>query len=41
MAERPEFPFSLVYTRSGDGIARLQRIEAPTNFGQAVIGRND
>jgi hypothetical protein len=41
MAERPEFPFSLVFTRNGDGMARLERIEAPTNFGQAVIARSD
>ena len=41
MAERPEFPFSLVFVPNGHGIARLQQIEAPTNFGQAVIARSD
>ena len=41
MAERPEFPFSLVFVPNGDGMARLQQIEAPTNFGQAVIARSD
>jgi hypothetical protein len=38
MAERNEFPFRLVFSRE-DGLARLERIEAPTNFGQAVIAR--
>jgi hypothetical protein len=41
MAERNEFPFRLVFSRDGDGLARLDRIEAPTNFGQAVIARRD
>lgn len=40
MTDRPEFPFALVFDRTGDGIAHLQRIEAPTNFGQAVIARH-
>jgi len=39
MAERNEFPFRLVFSRTGDGLAQLERIEAPTNFGRAVIAR--
>jgi hypothetical protein len=38
MAEAREFPFRLSFSLS-DGVAELQRIEAPTNFGQAVIAR--
>ena len=38
IAEQREFPFRLVYSRDG-GTARLERIEAPTNFGRAVIAR--
>ena len=36
--EAREFPFRLSFTLS-DGLAELQRIEAPTNFGKAVIAR--
>jgi hypothetical protein len=34
-----EFPFRIVFRKRNDGIAELQRIEAPTNFGQAVVTR--
>jgi hypothetical protein len=34
-----EFPFRLVFARNGSGLATLERIEAPTSFGQAVISR--
>lgn len=37
--DRDQFPFTLSYTVGADGIARLQRIEAPTNFGTAVVAR--
>ena len=36
-----EFPFSITFGRTADGMATLERIEAPTNFGQAVIARMD
>jgi hypothetical protein len=36
-----EFPFSITFRRTGDGMATLERVEAPTNFGQAVIARMD
>ena len=36
-----EFPFSITFLRTGGGMATLERIEAPTNFGQAVIARMD
>ena len=36
-----EFPFSITFGRTSDGMATLERIEAPTNFGQAVIARMD
>lgn len=39
MADKREFPFSLVFTRDAEGLAQLQRIEAPTNYGNAVIAR--
>ena len=41
LTSRREFPFSLVFTRAGGGMATLERIEAPTNFGQAVVSRMD
>lgn len=34
-----EFPFTLTFKVNGSGIAELQRIEAPTNFGTAVVAR--
>jgi hypothetical protein len=34
-----EFPFRLVFAKAGSGLATLERIEAPTSFGQAVISR--
>jgi hypothetical protein len=34
-----EFPFRLVFAVNGAGLAELRRIEAPTNFGQAVLSR--
>ena len=36
-----EFPFSITFGRTADGMATLERIEAPTNFGQAVVARMD
>ncbi len=39
MADRREFPFRLVFLADSDGLAQLQRIEAPTNYGNAVIAR--
>ena len=36
-----EFPFSITFGRTSNGMATLERIEAPTNFGQAVIARMD
>jgi len=41
MADLQEFPFRLVFESAGDGRYRLDRIEAPTNFGQAVIARQE
>lgn len=34
-----EFPFTLTFAVNGSGIAELQRIEAPTNYGTAVVAR--
>jgi hypothetical protein len=39
MADLREFPFRLVFGPDGGGRYRLERIEAPTNFGQAVLSR--
>jgi hypothetical protein len=39
MADLREFPFRLVFVPNGDGLYRLERIEAPTNFGRAVLSR--
>ena len=39
MADLREFPFRLVFVPNGGGLYRLERIEAPTNFGQAVLAR--
>jgi hypothetical protein len=39
MADLREFPFRLVFVSNGGGLYRLERIEAPTNFGQAVLSR--
>ena len=39
LSSRREFPFRIVFRRNGDGIAQLERIEAPTSFGNAVIER--
>jgi uncharacterized protein DUF3108 len=39
MADLREFPFRLVFVPNGGGLYRLERIEAPTNFGQAVLTR--
>jgi hypothetical protein len=39
MAEENEFPFTVTFRRDAAGRAQLQRIEAPTNFGQAVFAR--
>jgi Protein of unknown function (DUF3108) len=40
MAELPEFPFRMVFSHTADGLAQLERIEAPTSFGRAVIARH-
>jgi hypothetical protein len=40
LADLREFPFTLSFSRDGE-MARLQRIEAPTNFGKAVLSRRD
>lgn len=37
--DRNQFPFTLTYAVGADGIARVQRIEAPTNFGKALVAR--
>lgn len=37
--DRDQFPFTLTYSVGADGIARVQRIEAPTNFGRALVSR--
>lgn len=34
-----EFPFSVVFRQNGAGLAQLERIEAPTKYGRAVISR--
>ena len=34
-----EFPFSMVFRENGAGLAQLERIEAPTKYGRAVISR--
>jgi hypothetical protein len=39
LSSRREFPFRIVFRRNGEGTAQLQRIEAPTSFGNAVIER--
>lgn len=39
MADKREFPFRLVFRKDAAGLAQLQRIEAPTNYGSAVIAR--
>jgi hypothetical protein len=36
-----EFPFTITFARAEGGMATLERIEAPTNFGQAVVARMD
>jgi hypothetical protein len=37
--DKNAFPFTLTFAVGADGIARVQRIEAPTNFGTAVVAR--
>ena len=37
--DKNTFPFTLTFAVGADGIARVQRIEAPTNFGTAVVAR--
>lgn len=39
MTSQREFPFQLVFSPTSDGAARLERIEAPTSFGKAVLQR--
>jgi uncharacterized protein DUF3108 len=39
LADLREFPFRIVFRRNGGGLAQLERIEAPTSFGSAVIER--
>jgi hypothetical protein len=41
MADLREFPFSIAFRINDQGIAQLSRIEAPTNFGKAVVARSD
>jgi hypothetical protein len=41
MADLREFPFSIAFRVNEQGVAQLTRIEAPTNFGKAVIARSD
>jgi hypothetical protein len=41
LTKRREFPFQVVFSQNGAGLARLERIEAPTNFGTAVVSRAD
>jgi hypothetical protein len=40
IADLREFPFTLSFSRDGE-MARLERIEAPTNFGRAVLSRRN
>lgn len=37
--DKNAFPFTLTFAVGADGIARAERIEAPTNFGTAVVAR--
>lgn len=37
--DRTSFPFTITFAVGADGIARVQKIEAPTNFGTAVVAR--
>lgn len=39
MSSKRNHGFSLVFRANGDGLARLERIEAPTGFGKAVAER--
>lgn len=39
MSSKQDHGFMLVFRANGDGIARLERIEAPTGFGTAVAER--
>jgi hypothetical protein len=41
MADLRTFPFRLVFRKAGDGEAEIARIEAPTNFGHAVLSRKN
>ena len=41
MADKQEFGFRVEFREGVDGMARVQSIEAPTNFGTAVIQRHD
>jgi hypothetical protein len=34
-----EFPFEVSFRANGDGIAQIERSEAPTRYGQAVLSR--
>lgn len=37
--QHPEFPFQVAFRANGDGIAQIERIEAPTRYGRAVLSR--
>ena len=41
IANARNFPFKLVFSVDADGFARLESVEAPTNFGRAVVARRD
>lgn len=41
MTSRRSFPFQIVFRADASGMARLERITAPTNFGQAVMQRRN
>ena len=41
IADLSEFSFRVVFRKGRDGLAELQSIEAPTNFGKAEIERRD
>ena len=38
-AQHPEFPFEVSFRPDGAGMAQIERIEAPTRYGRAVLTR--
>lgn len=41
MSDQRSFPFRLMFRPTGEGLVALDRIEAPTRFGQAVLERRE